>query len=185
MARRFIDLVDRLNERVGSLVSWLLLAMVLVGAFNAIVRYLGRFTGWNLSSNAYLEAQWYLFSCSFLLAGAYALKRNSHVRVDVLYARMSPRTQLWIDLLGSLFFLIPFSVFALAVSWGTIRNSWAVREVSSDPGGLPRYPIKSVILVAFALLLLQGLAEVLRRIVALRDRETLESSSAEEVHHGG
>lgn len=183
--RRFIDLVDRLNDRIGSLVSWFLLAMVMVGAFNAIVRYLSRFTGWNLSSNAYLEAQWYLFSCVFLLAGAHTLKSNSHVRVDVIYGRVSPRVQLWIDLLGSVLFLVPFSIFALVFSWGTIRNSWAVREVSSDPGGLPRYPIKSVILVGFALLLLQGVAEALRRVVALREGVELASSADGEADHAG
>lgn len=168
---RFVAGVDRFNSRLGIAVSWLTLAMVAVGAYNAVVRYLGRFTGWNLSSNAYLELQWYMFSLVFLLGAAYALKTNAHVRVDVVYSRLPERWRRRIDLWGSLLFLIPFAVFGLVMSWPAVRNSWAVLEISSDPGGLPRYPIKSVLLVAFALLALQGMAEAVRswrRLRALR-----------------
>ncbi len=168
---RFVGWVDRFNSRLGIAVSWLTLAMVAVGAYNAVVRYLGRFTGWNLSSNAYLEMQWYMFSLVFLLGAAYALQTNAHVRVDVVYSRLPERWRRHIDLWGSLLFLIPFAVFGLVMSWPAVRNSWAVLEVSSDPGGLPRYPIKSVLLVAFTLLALQGLAEAVRswrRLRALR-----------------
>ena len=164
----FVRVVDELNERVGRAVSWLVLAMVLIGAYNAVARYLGRGIGVNLSSNAYLEAQWYLFSLVFLLAAAYTFKHGNHVRVDVLYGRLSKRGQLWIDLLGTVVFLLPFSLFTLWVSWPSVRNSWRVLEGSADPGGLPRYPIKSMILVAFVLLVLQGVAEVVRGIAALR-----------------
>lgn len=165
---KLVAWIDALNEMVGRLVRWLVLGMVLIGAFNAVARYLGRSLGVNLSSNAYLELQWYLFSLVFLLGAAYTFKRNEHVRVDVLYGRMSRRARLWIDLIGTLVFLMPFSVFCLWVSWPTVYNSWAVREVSSDPGGLPRYPIKTMILVAFLLLLLQGIAEVVRKVRLLR-----------------
>ena len=142
--------------------------MVAVGAYNAVVRYLGRFTGWNLSSNAYLELQWYMFSLVFLLGAAYALLTGAHVRVDVIFSRLPERWRRRIDLWGSLLFLIPFAVFGLVMSWPAVRNSWAVLEVSSDPGGLPRYPIKSVLLVAFTLLALQGLAEAARNWLRLR-----------------
>jgi len=165
---RFVAWTDRLNSRIGVAVSWLTLAMVAVGAYNAVVRYLGRFTGWNLSSNAYLELQWYMFSLVFLLGAAYALLTGAHVRVDVIFSRLPERWRRRIDLWGSLLFLIPFAVFGLVVSWPAVRNSWAVLEVSSDPGGLPRYPIKSVLLVAFALLALQGLAEAVRNWQRLR-----------------
>ncbi len=161
--------IDALTERIGSAVSWLVLAMVLVGAYNAVARYVGRSIGINLSSNAYLEMQWYLFSLVFLLGAAYTFKHNAHVRVDVLYGRMSKRRQLWIDLIGTVVFLLPFSIFCLWVSWPSVRNSWAVLEASPDPGGLPRYPIKSMILVAFALLALQGVAEIMRKVRLLRD----------------
>lgn len=165
---RFVAWTDRLNSRIGVAVSWLTLAMVAVGAYNAVVRYLGRFTGWNLSSNAYLELQWYMFSLVFLLGAAYALLTGAHVRVDVIFSRLPERWRRRIDLWGSLLFLIPFAVFGLVMSWPAVRNSWAVLEVSSDPGGLPRYPIKSVLLVAFTLLALQGLAEAVRNWLRLR-----------------
>ncbi|RMH17078.1 MAG: TRAP transporter small permease subunit [Acidobacteria bacterium] len=163
--------IDRLSDAIGRAAGWLALAMVALGAYNAVARYTDRFTGWRLSSNAYLEAQWYLFSLLFLLAGAYALRHGRHVRVDVLYGRLGRRARAWIDLAGSIVFLLPFSLFALWVSWPAVRNSWAVREVSSDPGGLPRYPIKAVILVAFALLVLQGIAEIVKNAARLRGEE--------------
>ena len=165
---RFVTWTDRLNTRLGVAVSWLTLAMVAVGAYNAVVRYLGRFTGWNLSSNAYLELQWYMFSLVFLLGAAYALLTGAHVRVDVIFSRLPERWRRRIDLWGSLLFLVPFAVFGLVMSWPAVRNSCAVLEVSSDPGGLPRYPIKSVLLVAFTLLALQGLAEAARNWLRLR-----------------
>ncbi len=171
---------DRFNSRLGLAVSWLTLAMVAVGAYNAIVRYLGRFTGWNLSSNAYLELQWYMFSLVFLLGAAYALLTNAHVRVDVVYSRLPERWRRRIDFWGSVAFLIPFSIFGLVMSWPSVRNSWAVLEVSSDPGGLPRYPIKSVLLVAFALLALQGLAEAVRNWMRLRELRAGAPERAEE-----
>ena len=159
--------IDRANEAIGHLTGWLVLAMVLIGAYNAIARYLGRHLGGNLSSNAYIELQWYLFSLVFLLGAAYTLRRGAHVRVDLLYGRLGERGKAWIDLVGTLVMLLPFSVFALWVSWPSVRNSWAVREVSPDPGGLARYPIKSVILVAFVLLILQGLSEVIKNVSVL------------------
>lgn len=164
----FVRVVDRFTERTGRTVSWLVLVMVLIGAFNAVARYLGRGIGINLSSNAYLEAQWYLFSLVFLLGAAYTFKHNNHVRVDVLYGRLSRRGKAWIDLVGTLVFLLPFSVFCIVVSWPSVANSWSVLEGSADPGGLPRYPIKSMILVAFVFLILQGMAEILRAIATLR-----------------
>jgi TRAP-type mannitol/chloroaromatic compound transport system permease small subunit len=159
---------DAVSEYTGRAVRWLVAVMVLVGAFNAVARYLGRWTGVNLSSNAYIELQWYLFSLVFLLGVSYALKHDAHVRVDVLYGRLGARGRAWIDLLGTVLFLIPFSVFMLALSWPSVAASWRVREVSPDPGGLPRYPIKAVVLVAFVLLILQGVAEATRRVRVLR-----------------
>lgn len=164
MSNFFVRFVDRLTDRLGRFVSWLVLLMVLIGAYNAIVRYLGRFTGTNLSSNLYLELQWYLFSLIFLLGAGYALKENAHVRVDVIYGRLGRRARAWINVIGSVFMLIPFCVFVLWVSWPAIRNSWAIREVSPDPGGLPRYPLKTVIIVCFVLLLAQGTAELLKEL---------------------
>jgi len=161
-------LIDRLNAAVGRGVSWLVLLMVLVGAFNAVARYGGRFIGVNLSSNGWLELQWYLFSLVFLLAAADTLRRDGHVRVDVLFGKLSKRKQAWIDIAGTVLFLLPFCAFGLWASWPTVHASWHVLEMSPDPGGLPRYPIKSALLAAFVLLGLQGLSELVKRVDEVR-----------------
>lgn len=161
--------IDAFTVRLGRIVSWLALAMVLIGAYNAITRYLGRYIGVNLSSNAYIEAQWYLFSLLFLLCAGYALQQDSHVRVDVLFARYSPRVRSWVNILGAALLLIPFCIFLLWVSWPVVMNSWTVREVSPDPGGLPRWPLKAVIPICFVLLLLQGISELIKEIGRLRN----------------
>lgn len=160
--------IDALNRTVGRGVAWLTLAMVLVGAFNAVARYFDRAVGGGLSSNAYVELQWYLFSLVFLLGAPYALRADAHVRVDVLYGRLGARGRAWIDLVGGVLLLVPFCVFALVASWPGVRDSWAVRETSPDPGGLARWPIKAAVLLAFALLLLQGLSEIAKRVAFLR-----------------
>ena len=179
---RISHAIDRLNEKVGQGVAWLSLLMVLIGCFNAIGRYLGRFLGWNLSSNAYIELQWYLFSLIFLLAAAYTLQRGAHVRVDVLYGRLSARGKAWINLLGTILFLLPFSIFCLWVSWPAVHNSWVVREVSPDPGGLPRYPLKAMILVAFVLLILQGISELIKQIAILRGDADADENNLQTGH---
>lgn len=180
LGRRLARFFDRMNEGIGGIVGWLCLAMVLIGAYNAVVRYLGRFIGWSLSSNAYIELQWYLFSLVFLLGGAYTFRRGAHVRVDVLYGRLSRRGKAWIDLVGTIVFLIPFSIFMLYMSWPSVRNSWAVREVSPDPGGLPRYPIKTFILVAFVLLILQGISEIVKQVDVLRGTDGPDGTKLED-----
>ena len=164
-------LIDRVNSAIGRLVRWLALAMVLVGSANAIFRYLGRFTGVDLSSNGYLEAQWYLFSLVFLLAASYTLRSDSHVRVDVLYSRLSKKGKAWINLAGGVLFLVPFCVLMIWVSWSWVGNSWEVMEVSPDPGGLPRYPLKTVIPITFVLLIFQGFSEIIKSLATIRGTE--------------
>ena len=159
--------IDRLNDRIGSAIQWLALVMVIIGAFNAVARYAGRYTGVSLSSNAYLELQWYLFSLIFLMGAAYGLNHDYHVRVDVLYARLGRRARAWIDLIGSTLLLAPFAFVMLWVSWGPVANSWSILETSPDPGGLPRYPIKTVILVSFFLLLLQAISQIVKNAAIL------------------
>lgn len=159
--------IDRLNEGLGWITFGLTLIMVAMGAYNAITRYLGRFIGINLSSNLYIEVQWYLFSLIFLLGAAYVLKHNGHVRVDLLYNRLSRRGKAWIDLLGALLLLVPMCVLVFFYSVPAVVNSWQVLEMSSDPSGLPRYPLKTMILVAFFLLGLQGISESIKQIAIL------------------
>jgi len=179
LLKRFSRAVDGLNERIGAAIRWLALLMVLLGAFNAIARYLTKYTGVSLASNAYTELQWYFFSLIFLLGAAYGLRHDVHVRVDVLYARLKPKTQAWIDLGGTVLFLIPFSLLMLRVAWPAVRNSWSIREVSPDPGGLPRYPIKAVILLCFVLLLLQGMSHIVKQVEVLRGGEGAATGAAE------
>lgn len=168
---RLARAVDGLNRAVGRLAAWLTLAMVLMGAWNALARYFDRAAGGGLSSNAFVEGQWYLFSLVFLLGAPHALRAGAHVRVDVLYGRFSERTRDWIDLVGGLLFTIPFCVFALWISWPAVHDSWVVREVSPDPGGLARWPIKAVIPLAFALLLAQAMSETIKRAARLAGRD--------------
>lgn len=169
---RFSAAIDQLTERIGAATSWAVLVMVLIGAFNAVARYSSRFLGMNLSSNAFLEAQWYLFSLVFLLGAANALRADKHVRVDVIYGKLSERRQAAIDLVGTTVFLIPFCVLGLVTTYPWVAKSWAVWEVSGDPGGLWRYPIKTMLLLSFALLLLQGLSEMVKKLAVLRGIES-------------
>ena len=187
--RRFSTGIDRWTDRLGRATAWLTLAMVVVGSYNTVARYVDGYRGRHdaaggeaflrLSSNAFLELQWYLFSLVFLLGAAYALRHNAHVRVDLVYGRLGERGKAWIDLIGGLLLLLPFTIFGLWVSWPPVRNSWHVWEASADPGGLPRYPIKTVILVAFVVLLLQGLSETAKRIVVLWGSTDDEGPTAE------
>lgn len=177
---RWARRIDRFSEATGRLVYWCTLAMIGLGAFNAISRYLDRYTGLGLSSNTWLEMQWYLFSLVFLLGAAYTLKHDDHVRVDVLYGNVSRRGRAWIDLLGTVLFLVPFCLLMLYMSIPTVSNSWAVLEQSPDPGGLPRYPIKTVIPLAFVFVLLQGVSMIAKNVAILRghDPEDVSTDSA-------
>ena len=155
--------VDRLNERIGRAVSWLVLAAVLVSAGNAVMRY-----SVNVSSNAWLEIQWYLFSAIFLLAAGWALLRNAHVRIDVITARLSPRARAWIDIIGTVLFLMPMALLIMYLAWAMFMQSYVGDEISSDAGGLVRWPVKLLIPVGFGLLVLQGASEIVKRIAFLR-----------------
>ncbi|WP_124948251.1 TRAP transporter small permease subunit, partial [Sulfurirhabdus autotrophica] len=152
---RIAHLIDYLNERVGHSVYWLILVTVLISTGNAISRKL-----FNVSSNAFLEIQWYLFSAVFLLAAGYTLKQNEHVRVDVISGRFSKRTQAWLDIFGGLFFLLPMSLIILYYSWPFFTHSLLSQEWSGNPGGLILWPAKALIPAGFLLLLLQGIAEI-------------------------
>jgi TRAP-type mannitol/chloroaromatic compound transport system permease small subunit len=167
--------VDALNDRIGRAIRWLVLAMVLVGAVLALTRYASRRLGLALNLAPAIEAQWYAFSVIFLLGAAYALRHDVHVRVDVVYERLGRRARSWIDIAGTVVFLVPFCVLMLWVSLPAVRASWQIREMSPDPGGLPRYPIKALILVSFGLLLLQAVSELVKDVDALRGRASDEA----------
>jgi TRAP-type mannitol/chloroaromatic compound transport system permease small subunit len=160
---RLVRAIDALSERTGRVVAWLLVLLIAICSFNAIARWGGRSLGVNLSSNAYLELQWYLFAAVFLLGGAATLKHNAHVRVDVLHDRFPPRVRRAIDIAGAWLLLIPFCALFLWISLDPVLHSIELREDSPDPGGLPRYWVKPLVPLGFSLLLLQGVAEALRR----------------------
>ncbi len=156
-------LIDDLNGRVGRAVYWLVLVAVLVSASNAVARY-----GFNASSNAWLELQWYLFSAVFLLGAGYGLREGAHVRIDLIAGRLSRRTQAWIDVFGGVFMLLPAAAIILWFGWDAFAESWRQGEMSTDAGGLVRWPVKLLIPAGFALLILQGLAETIKRVAFLR-----------------
>lgn len=172
-------LIDRLNTMVGKSVYWLILGAVLVSAGNATVRYV-----FNESSNAWLEIQWYLFSAVFLLTSGYTLLRNEHIRIDVMTSGLSQRGHAWIDLLGGLFFLLPTTILILWLSIPIFMDSFLSGEMSSDAGGLIRWPVKILIPLGFALLALQAVSEIIKRAAFLAGAIKHYGAPAA-GHHGG
>lgn len=164
---RIARAIDGFSTAVGKAMWWLTVFMVLIGAYNVITRYLGQYLGVQLSANIYLEMQTYAYDLVFLLGAAYVLKSDAHVRVDIIYTQLGARAKAWVDLFGTFVFLIPFCVIGIWFSRDYVERSWAVLEQSPNPGGLPRYPIKTVIVVAFAMLILQGLSEAIKNIAFL------------------
>ncbi len=151
-----------MNGLVSRTVMWLVLAAILVSAGNAITRKL-----FNLSSNAFLEAQWYLFSAVFLLAAAHTLARGEHVKIDLLYGRLQRRTQVWIEILGTIFFLFPFCLVTIVTVWPVVLDKIASGETSANAGGLPMWPVWILIPVGFILLAVQGFSELIKRFAFL------------------
>jgi len=160
---RFSTFIDRLNEWIGRKVAWLGLAAVLVCTASALARY-----ALNIGSNAWLEMQWYLNSAVFLLVAGYTFNRNEHVRIDVLSSRFPARVQAWIEIVCSILFLLPTVLIIAWYSWPSLVNSIHVGEYSSDPGGLIRWPVRLLIPVAFTLLGLQGVSQIIKRVAFLR-----------------
>lgn len=156
-------LIDSINERIGRAVTWLVLAAVLISAINAIVR-----KAFDMSSNAFLEIQWYLFSAVFLLCSAWTLLRNEHIRIDVIAGRYSRRTQTWIDVFGTVFFLFPMVALVLYESWPWFLRAFASKEISGNAGGLILWPAKILVPIGFVMLGLQGVSELIKRIAFLR-----------------
>jgi TRAP-type mannitol/chloroaromatic compound transport system permease small subunit len=151
--------IDALNERIGRAVYWLVLAMVLLSAGNAIVRKI-----FDWSSNSLLEGQWYLFSAVFLLCAGYTLLKNEHVRIDIIAGRLTPKAQAWIDILGTIFFLMPMAILIMALSWPYFMRAYTEGEISGSAGGLILWPARLLLPIGFALLVLQGLSELVKRI---------------------
>ncbi|MDP3540663.1 MAG: TRAP transporter small permease subunit [Azonexus sp.] len=156
------QLIDWLTERVGKGAFWLILLMTIISAGNAVVRFI-----FNYSSNGLLEIQWYLFAAVFLLCAPYTLQKNEHVRIDVLSGKLSPRGLAVIDIIGTLFFLLPMVVLVLWLSMPLIAESYKINEMSANAGGLLRWPVKILLPIGFTLLALQGVSELIKRIAFL------------------
>ena len=155
--------IDRINERVGRATAWLILVAVLVSAANAVVRKV-----FSVSSNAWLEMQWYLFGAAFLLAAAYTLKQNEHIRIDIVYGLFSRRVQHWIDLFGHVVFLMPFVLLMVWYLVPYVAHSFRNGEVSTNSGGLVIWPAKGLLLAGFVLLAAQGISEIIKKIGVMR-----------------
>jgi len=155
--------IDALNEKLGVIADWLVLLSCLISAANAFSRY-----AFSISSNAWLEIQWYMFGALVLLGASYTLKKNEHVRVDIVYSNISTRRQIWIDIVGGLLFLLPATLILSYLSWPVFYNSFMQGEVSTNAGGLLRWPIKIFLPLGFALLSLQGISELIKRVAILR-----------------
>ncbi len=178
-ALRFVRAVDAMSEKLGWVAKMLVIVTVAVGFYNVAARYLGRFVGAQLSSNLLIELQWYLFSLVFFFGFAYIFKHGINVRVDFIYANMPTKRKALIDFWGHLLFLIPFILMGIYVtispvmySWGRLPNgTWGMWEMSPDPSGLPRAPIKTMIILAFITLILQVIAEIIKLYWIIKEKE--------------
>lgn len=155
--------IDRVNTAIGRSAAWLILLAIFVSAINAIVRKV-----FSVSSNAYLELQWYLYGGAFLLAAAYTLLENEHIRIDIVYGAFSRRVQHWIDLLGTIFFLMPVVLLTLYFVWPWLQRSYRSGEMSMNAGGLMLWPAKALLFVGFVLLFFQGISEIIKKIAVMR-----------------
>lgn len=181
--------IDSLMNGIGQICLWLVNFLLLVGIYNVIARYIGKYVGLNLATNTLIEGQWYLFSLIFFLGFAYVLRRNAHVRVDFLYQGFNEYRRAAVNLLGTLLFLVPFSILAISVTWSPVLRSWgrqangqwSTMEWSGDPGGLPRAPIKTMILVAFVLLLIQAVSEIIKHTAVLT--RSIKEEEIKELEH--
>lgn len=175
--------IDAVTTFVGRLMWWASLLLVVVGVYNVVTRYLygpletllGRQAMMRLTGNVYLELQTYAFDLIFLLGAAYVLRVDGHVRVDIVFSRLSPRAKALVDIVGYWLFLVPFAVIGIVFSLPYVRRSWQALETSPNPGGLARYPLKTAIVVAFAMLILQAVSETIRNAAFLAGRERTSS----------
>jgi len=155
--------IDRLNEIIGKTVMWAIFVAILVSAANAVVRKV-----FNTSSNSWLELQWYLFGAAFMLAAAYTLKQNEHIRIDIFYGTRSRRTQHWIDLFGHVLFLMPFVVLMAWMMVPYAWQAWKIGQVSTNAGGLMIWPARAILAAGFILLVLQGISEIIKKIAVMQ-----------------
>ena len=168
-------LIDRMNELLGKVIMWLVLAAVLISSANAVMR-----KAFSIGSNAYLEIQWYLFAAVFMLGVGYVMLKNAHVRIDFISSHLSKRTNALIDAIGIVIFTIPLSIIMIDLGWPLFHRAWVSGEMSQNAGGLIRWPVMLLIPAGFAVLLLQACSELIKRIAFLKGLRS-EPFSAESV----
>ena len=156
-------LIDRVNEWLGRIIMWLVLAAVLISAGNAIMR-----KAFSIGSNAFLEIQWYIFAAVFMLGVGYVMLKNAHVRIDFISSKLSKRTNAWIDAIGIVVFTIPLSIIMIDLGWPLFQRAWVSGEVSHNAGGLIRWPVLMLVPLGFAILLAQSVSELIKRVAFLR-----------------
>ena len=157
------QMIDAMNDYLGRAASWMVLGACLISAANAMSRY-----AFDLSSNAWLEIQWYLFAAIVMLGASYTLRVNEHVRVDIVYTHLSERGKEWLDMVGTALFLVPSMLVIAYYSWPFFMQSWQVQEISGNAGGLIRWPVKILVPIGFTLVAIQGVSEIIKRAAALR-----------------
>ena len=166
--KKISQLIDALNEKIGLAAAWLTTLMVITVVYDVVMRY-----GFKKGNIAVQEMEWHLFAVIFLIGAAYSLKKNAHVRVDIIYTKLSTKQKAWIDFIGTFIFLIPFSIMIIYASRGFIESSWAVGETSPDPGGLPgRYILKAMLPARFILLILQGISQAIKNLLIIIGKES-------------
>ena len=166
--KKISQFIDAVNEITGLFAAWLTSFMVITVVYDVIMRY-----GFKKGNIAVQEMEWHIFAVVFLIGAAYSLKKDAHVRVDILYTKLSTKKRAWIDLMGTFIFLIPFSIMVIYSTSNFIESSWAVREVSPDPGGLPgRYILKAMIPAGFVLLILQGISQAIKNFLVIIGKES-------------
>lgn len=168
---KFSKAIDAISERLGWLSMMLVVLTVVIGFYNVVARYVGRFIGMQLSSNIFIETQWYLFSLVFFFSFAYILKHGINVRVDFIYTNWSKRSKALLDFWGHLLFLLPYCLLGIWVTINPVVSSWTQWEISPDPNGLPRAPIKSMIIVAFVMMTLQTISELIKLWAVVRGED--------------
>jgi len=166
--KKISQFIDALNEKTGLFSAWLTTFMVITVVYDVVMRY-----GFKKGNIAVQEMEWHIFAVVFLIGAAYSLKKDAHVRVDIIYTKLSAKKRAWIDLTGTFIFLIPFSIMVIYSTTNFIESSWAVREVSPDPGGLPcRYILKAMIPAGFVLLILQGISQAIKNLLVIAGKES-------------
>ena len=169
--KQISKVIDKITSWVGVFIAWLALVMIFLGTYNAITRKLSQYIGVNLSSNMYIELQWYMYGIIFIFGFAYALLHREHVRIDIFYNRFPKRVRQWIDFLSGLFIYLPTSLGLTLLTYPMVKKSWQIKEMSPDPNGLPRYPIKTALILGLFLFFLQCVSEVIKYWRRIKEKD--------------